>query len=376
MTLERDPLGLEATTVHGRYRLEHAVGKGGAAIVYRAVDVVTGQPVAVKLLVLVREVPPEYRGRLAEDLVREGELASELARTEGAVVQPLDRGMLPMPDGVELPYLVLEWLQGSSLDAALVDESRRGVHPRSIEQAYRYFEPVVRVLGLAHARGIAHRDLKPENVFVVAATESSVASLKLLDFGVAKRAARAGALGSDVQRTGLLPSSFTPHYGAPEQFDRAYGETGPHSDVFALALVLLEIARGGRRAFSSREAVALERESKDLDRRPTPRMLGMQVSDAVEAVFQRALAVRSEQRYADARAFAEALEAAFEFDREPASARPVGPVASHASNGAAVPGSSAPSPSRRSGARSIVLGAVVLGIVLIVAASVVRALAR
>jgi serine/threonine protein kinase len=365
MSTEYDPLGLFGVAVGGRYRLERAVGRGGAAVVYRATDVTTGQPVAVKLLVLVRETPPQFHLRLAAELQREGELAEELSRTESAVVRPLDRGSLPMHDGVALPYLVLEWLEGRSLDAVLVDETRRGIEPRSLEQALRFFEPVLRVLALAHDRGITHRDLKPENVFVVGATATSVASLKLLDFGVAKRATPLRGLGdaaADIQRTGLLPTSFTPHYGAPEQFDRGFGETGPHSDVFAVALVLLEIARGGRRAFSGRDATSLERESKDADVRPTPRTLGLPASDAVEAVFRRALAVRSEQRYPNVRSFVEALDAAFEADREARS-----PSMPRGLSTSAAGARSSPSKSRM-----IVLAAVAVGLVLIVAAAFVR----
>jgi serine/threonine protein kinase len=316
-------------------------------------------------------VPPEVRPRLLADLEQEGRLARELSDVEPGVVRALGIGALAQPDGIDLPYLVLEWLEGASLDVVLVEATRRGVPPRSLQEAVRFFDPVVRALEAAHARSVSHRDLKPENVYVVGDVDAPRPRLKLLDFGVAKRAAAPRGLAElarDVQRTGLLPTAFTPHYGAPEQFDRAYGETGPHSDVFALALVLLEIAQGGRRAMRGRVAAELERESKDPDRRPTPRTLGFEVSDAVEAVFERAVAVRSEQRYANASEFREALEAAFESDALAGQApiAPLAPFASPATEGPPMRPAPWLRPSR------IVALALAIAAVLVVAAALTR----
>jgi serine/threonine protein kinase len=366
-----DPLGLEGIFVEGRWLLERAIGRGGAAVVYRARDATTGGFVAVKFLVLVRDVPPEVRPRLLADLEQEGRLARELSDAEPGVVRALGIGALALPDGIDLPYLVLEWLEGASLDVVLVEATRRGLPPRSLREALRFFDPVVRALEAAHARAVSHRDLKPENVYVVGDLDAPRPLLKLLDFGVAKRAAAPRGLAElarDMQRTGLLPTAFTPHYGAPEQFDRAYGETGPHSDVFALALVLIEIAQGGRRAMRGRVAAELERESKDPERRPTPRAWGLEVSDAVEAVFERAVAVRSEQRYANASEFRVALEAAFEADTHAAQApaAPLPPPASPALDGPSMRRSPWLRPSR------IVALAIGIALALVVAAAFTR----
>ncbi|HSU41911.1 MAG TPA: hypothetical protein VLJ38_20165, partial [Polyangiaceae bacterium] len=150
--------------------------------------------------------------------------------------------------------------------------------------------------GPAGPESIAHCDLKPENVFIANVGGERVA--KILDFGVAevRGAARRAARGADEV------ALFTPAYGAPEQWNpKEFGETGPWTDVWGLALTLVEalvgepVIAGGH---ATVRAQILERK-----RRPTPRTHGAIVSDSVEAVFARALAVDPRDRYHDAGAF-------------------------------------------------------------------------
>src|SRR5262245_19103303 len=104
-------------------------------------------------------------------------------------------------------------------------------------------------------------------------------------------------------------TSFTPLYGAPEQFDRSKGSTGPWTDVFALALVLTEVVSGCE-PMQGDTLVQLAYAASDPSRRPTPRTLGVNVPDGVEAVFLKAVAVKTEDRYQSAGAFWTALKAA------------------------------------------------------------------
>src|SRR5450432_3384718 len=111
-------------------------------------------------------------------------------------------------------------------------------------------------------------------------------------------------------KTGMNITSFTPQYGAPEQFSRSYGATGPWTDVFALALVALEMMSGNA-ALDGDDIVQLAFSSGNPQRRPTPRNLGVPVTDAVESVFVKALAIAPHDRYARAKEFWSALEQAY-----------------------------------------------------------------
>jgi eukaryotic-like serine/threonine-protein kinase len=347
---ETDPLGVRGALLDERYRVGEAVGEGGAAFVYRATDEVSGDPVAVKFLHSMPESDAAIEQTLA-DFVREGKLVAELSTLSSAIVKAYGFGVMRTRGQPPLPYLVLEWLPGRSLDELLVSETNAGFAPRSLEESVELLEPVARALSLSHDRGVVHRDVKPENMLVVGARDEL--SIKLVDFGIAKVMQRKFA---GLHHTGTSTSAFTPHYGAPEQFSKTHGETGPWTDVFAMALVVLETMRGGRRAFSGDDFMELAKQSCDEDRRPTPIALELEVPPEVEAVFARALAVQPSLRYETMGQFWTALESAM---KRPISQLPPRPVAGPSETVQAVPG---PGPRRRGRGLSILLGAVVLGL--------------
>jgi formylglycine-generating enzyme required for sulfatase activity len=128
--------------------------------------------------------------------------------------------------------------------------------------------------------------------------------LKLLDFGIAKVVQDAQKMGFG--KTAGHITSFTPSYGAPEQFNRAYGATGPWTDVFAFALLVVEVLTG-REPLSGDNLVQLAYSAADPGKRPTPRSFGVTVSDEVDAVFLKALAVKPDDRYRSAGDFWNAL---------------------------------------------------------------------
>jgi formylglycine-generating enzyme required for sulfatase activity len=205
--------------------------------------------------------------------------------------------------------MVLEWLEGSSLEAVLSDEQARRVAPRTLEQAVALIEPAAEALALAHKRGIAHRDIKPANLFLLGDARSDACPIKLLDFGIAKVVQDAQKMGGAFTKTSGQVTSFTPSYGAPEQFSRTHGATGPWTDVFALALVLVECVTGAA-PLDGDDFMQIAYAAADKAVRPTPRTRGVVVSDAVEAVFRGALAVVPAERYRTAGEFWNALRVA------------------------------------------------------------------
>ena len=196
--------------------------------------------------------------------------------------------------------MVLEWLEGMPLDVVLKSERQHRMPPRSLPEAMALLEPAAIALDVAHRAGVAHRDLKPANIMVVGNPRGHDPTVKLLDFGIAKVMAEHEQLQQQLQLTGHQITAFTPNYGAPEQFSRNYGATGPWTDVFALALILEEIMRGGERVLVGESFYELGLSSCSQDKRPTPLALGLSVAPGIEQVFANALAVLPSARYATA----------------------------------------------------------------------------
>lgn len=293
--MANDPLNLTGKTVAEKYRVESVVGEGGFAVVYRAIHTIWDQPVAIKFFSGLSSAPPEHRKLLHDNFIKEGALLTELSSQTANIVQARDVGTLTTDDGRWMPYMVLEWLDGETFEELLTRMRSEG-STFSAADVYTLLKPAADALDLAHRRGVAHRDIKPANIFLVGELGSPDAKVKLLDFGVAKVITENSELQAALAKTGTSISSFTPQYGAPEQFSRGYGATGPWTDVFALALVAIEMICG-KEALDGETLVQLAFASSNPQARPTPNALGGSVSERVEAVFRRALAVQPEARY-------------------------------------------------------------------------------
>jgi len=297
MALSSDPLGIAGTVLADKYRIEKAVGEGGFAVVYRAEHLIWKQPVAIKCFRILSSAPEAQRQDLLDGFIQEGKLMTSLSSKTAAIVQARDVGTFTAPNGDWVPYMVLEWLDGKSLDLVLWEERQAHLPLRSLADAMALIEPAASALDVVHGMNIAHRDIKPANFFVIGdARQPGVTQLKLLDFGIAKVMAEHAQLATSLAQTTATITAFTPNYGSPEQFSRTHGATGPWTDVFAMALVLLEIMRGVA-ALEGDDYLQLAIAARDETRRPTPRALGVQVSDTVEAVFHKALAVAPRDRY-------------------------------------------------------------------------------
>ena len=147
--------------------------------------------------------------------------------------------------GAQLPYIVMELLEGESLSEYL-DRVTTITSARLVW----VLRQVSRALAAAHARGIVHRDLKPSNVFLSRDDDGNVV-VKVCDFGIAKLQ---GAAIADLAETGTLSTATgellgTPRYMAPEQLRRAAVES-PATDQWAFALIAFR-ALAGRGYFES-----------------------------------------------------------------------------------------------------------------------------
>ena len=307
-----DTLQLIGRTIADKYAVEAVVGEGGFATVYRAMHMIWKRPVALKVFKALGDFSEKDRQRLLDEFIQEGALLADLSARTAAIVQARDIGMLETPKGEHIPYMVLEWLEGATLEAVIEDEKARHVPLRTVTEAVRLLDPAGEALALAHRKGIAHRDIKPGNVFVLGDPRGDC-TVKLLDFGIAKVVTDAQKMAGSFNKTSGQVTSFTPAYGAPEQFSRTHGSTGPWTDVFSLALIVVELV-SGKEPLQGDDFLQLAVAAVNADRRPTPRALGVAVSDEVEAIFARAVAIKPTDRWQSGGEFWNALRQALRMD--------------------------------------------------------------
>jgi hypothetical protein len=263
--------------VGGRYEIELPAARGGMSTVFRARDTVTGEAVAVKV-VLDPEEPTDLRRF-------EREARTLLSLRHPGIVRYIGHGTTGGGD----PYLVMEWIEGETLRARL----RRG--PLSAREALRIAGRAARALGATHRAGIVHRDVKPANLMLEG---WSIDRVVLLDFGLARR--RSASL---LTAPGAVLG--TPGYLAPEQ---ARAEAlDARADVFALGCVLFECLTG-EPPFSAPDAQSLV---LALLFEPPPRCRARRpdVPAALDDLVARMMARPRDQRPADGAAVAAELAA-------------------------------------------------------------------
>jgi len=280
--------GRLGSVIGEKWRIEKALGSGGMASVYSAVNLNNGFRVAVKILSDQCSKEEETRKRF----LREGYFANKVDH-EG-IANVMDDGVTE--DGAL--YLIMELLEGKTLEERRVASS--GTIP--FDDSIDIILAVADVLAAAHDAGLVHRDVKPQNVFI-----TNHARIKLLDFGVAGKR----QVNDESTRTGA--GYGTPMYMAPEQMT---GEEriDARVDVFALASTMYRILSGKFPFEASSLAdylvATLRTKPARLD------TLVREVSPALAEVVARALASEPDQRYPDARAFAAAINKALQPERQ------------------------------------------------------------
>jgi serine/threonine protein kinase len=292
--------------VAGRFQLERELGRGAAATVWRARDLDDGRAVAVKLF------DPEYlevpQARLR--IEREARVLAELSHPN--IARAIDLGVES-----ERPYVVIELVEGSTLEDVMIDRagSKRGFEPREIAAIMRQLTAAI---SHAHEHRIVHRDLKPSNVMLV--QSAGAPRVKVLDFGVAK------LLDLDSQAATTQGRFIgTLIYMSPEQLLAEDVDEGV--DVFAVGAILFELltlrrtwvldAKGHPAPF----AEPIERGRPNsfgevIDRitraeRPRPSDF-TDTTPALDDVVATALACQRSERYPSVRALAAALEPALD----------------------------------------------------------------
>ena len=258
---------LPGTVLLDRYRVIELLGRGGMGEVYRAEDLVLGQPVALKFLPAGLRDDPERLSRF----YNEARMAREV--THPAVCRVHD---VAEADGVT--FLSMEYVDGEDLASLL---RRIGRLPR--DKALEIARQLCAGVAAAHDKGVVHRDLKPQNVML-----DGRGQVRITDFGLA---GLAGTIHGDDVRSG------TPGYMSPEQLSGR--EVTARSDLYAVGLVLYELFTG-KRAYPGR-GLAEVRKQHDQPLSP-PSSLVDDLDPAVDTAVLRCLEDEPAQRPASARA--------------------------------------------------------------------------
>jgi serine/threonine-protein kinase len=230
---DADELGLVGQRLADRFLVERLIGKGGMGSVYEVVDE-SGQRLAAK--VISRGLATENHPALVR-FAREARASSAISSDH--VARTLDAGT---DDRLGLPYIVMELLHGTDLSSVMKREG--ALEP---QLAVRLVLQAARGIAAAHARQIIHRDIKPANLFLQIDDATQSVTVKVCDFGVAKRTrgdeSRRSAGHLSLTRTGGMLGS--PMYMAPEQARNAKHVDG-RADIWSLAVVLWEALTGKR----------------------------------------------------------------------------------------------------------------------------------
>jgi serine/threonine protein kinase len=205
-----------------RYEVKQLIGEGGMGVVYRAADKLTERDVALKLIRADRLAGKDAVNRL----IREGVTSRDIRHPN--VVAVYDVGQV-----ANQPYMSMEFLSGQSL-RGWTRKRLAASTDCSMATAANIIGEILSGLDAAHKAGVIHRDLKPENVMLVGEPTDQGASLKILDFGVARAA---GA--SDTGATSL----GTRGYMAPEQIT-APDAALPSADLYSLSVMFYELLVG------------------------------------------------------------------------------------------------------------------------------------
>jgi serine/threonine protein kinase len=214
--------GIQAGIVLGdTYELIAKIGRGGMGEVWRAKHKRLPKEVAVKLLHRL----PENDSNIAARFRREAEIASRLNHPNIAEVSDYNLH----ENGT--PYIVMELLNGQSLADAL------SIGAMDLERTRQIVRQITAALVEAHHQKVIHRDLKPENIFLTPRARGDE-HVTVLDFGTSK------ILDSTSLQTKTATIIGTPMYMAPEQASADNDQVGPHTDQFALALVIYEMLSG------------------------------------------------------------------------------------------------------------------------------------
>lgn len=261
----------------GTYEVMGIIGTGGMGVVLKALDPALNRYVAIKILSPHLGNSGAARKRFSRE-----------AQAAAAVVHDNVIEIHGVADANGLPYLVMPYVRGPSLQRRLDDDG-----PLSVVETLRIAKQAAAGLAAAHAQGLVHRDVKPANILLA----DGIERVKLTDFGLARAADDAS-----LTKTGVIAG--TPQYMSPEQ---ACGDSvDQRSDLFSLGSVMYTMCTG-RPPFRAETSYGILRRITDTEPRPI-REINPDIPEWLCAIIGKLMSKRPEDRLTSAEQVAELLE--------------------------------------------------------------------
>jgi serine/threonine protein kinase len=264
----------------GKYQIRRRIGRGGMGVVYEAYDPNIEREVAIKTIARDQFDAAEAAQHSAE-FKREAQAAGKLNHPH--IVTVFDFG-----EEAGFAYIVMELIRGGELKQMLESGQKM-----PLPQVVAIMEQLLQALAYSHKRGVIHRDIKPANIML-----DEHGDVKLADFGIARI--------ESTQAT-MTQIKGTPVYMSPEQVEGE--QLDRRSDLYSAGVVLYEMLTGSR-PFTGSFVSLVNKILLEPHQPPSERDPGVPVQ--FDAVLDRALAKRRDDRFANAGEFSAALRKALE----------------------------------------------------------------
>jgi serine/threonine protein kinase len=269
--------------LEGKYEVLEKLGAGAMGAIYRARHILMEREVAFKILHSHLVENEDFLKRFRN----EAQITSKLRHPHAVTI--FDYGVIK-----NLPYIVMEYVPGSTLKDLILDEGAL-----SFGELFPILKQVLSALREAHRIGILHRDLKPDN-FILTKQEDGTYFVRVLDFGVAKLISQNQ---TQTQHQQLEMFFGTPRYASPEQASGK--ELDVRTDIYALGVIMFEALTGEVpfEASSMKELLL-----KHLNQPPPAlRQINPNISESLEAVVLKCLQKDREERFENVAALEQAL---------------------------------------------------------------------
>ena len=265
----------------GKYDIQDVLGKGGMGSVYRGFDPAISRAVAIKAI---------SKGMVGEeDLKHIMQRFRHEAQAVGRLVHPRIVQIYDFGEDENVAYIVMELVNGKTLAQHLQQEL-----VYEMREVAEIIHQLLDGLAHAHAAGVIHRDVKPSNILI-----NNDGRIKISDFGIARI--------ESSQLTQVGDVLGTPHYMAPEQFMGA--DIGLQADLYSVGVIAYELL-AGRKPFIGNSAKVMHQVMNQVPVNPST--LNSKLSPLLDRVLQKALSKKREDRFQNAREFADAFQSAID----------------------------------------------------------------